>query len=52
MMVKNVYFCVANAKINTSNDGFSIILLGTDCIESLFGCLQTIIGNNAHVNNY
>lgn len=52
MMVKNVYFCVAKAKIDTPNDDFSIILLGTDRLETLFGCLRTIIGNDANVDNY
>ncbi|KAH9032479.1 hypothetical protein EDB85DRAFT_2145593 [Lactarius pseudohatsudake] len=52
MMVKNVFFCVAKAKIDTPNDDFSIVLLGTDRLENLFGCLQTIIGNDANVDNY
>ncbi|KAH9177126.1 hypothetical protein EDB89DRAFT_1845633, partial [Lactarius sanguifluus] len=52
MMVKNVFFCAAKAKIDTPNDDFSIILLGTDRLENLFGCLRTIIGNDANVDNY
>ncbi|KAH9040244.1 hypothetical protein EDB84DRAFT_1647330 [Lactarius hengduanensis] len=52
MMVKNVFFCVAKAKIDTPNDDFSIVLLGTDRLENLFGCLRTIIGNDANVDNY
>ncbi|KAH9165187.1 hypothetical protein EDB89DRAFT_1858599 [Lactarius sanguifluus] len=52
MMVKNVFFCAAKAKVDTPNDDFSIVLLGTDRLENLFGCLQTIIGNDANVNNY
>ncbi|KAH9013987.1 hypothetical protein EDB85DRAFT_1876665 [Lactarius pseudohatsudake] len=52
MMVKNVFFCVAKAKIDTPNDDFSIVLLGTDRLENLFGCLWTIIGNDANVDNY
>ncbi|KAF8267319.1 hypothetical protein EI94DRAFT_1771895 [Lactarius quietus] len=52
LMVKNVFFCVAKAKIDTPNDNFNIILLGTDHLENLFGCLHTIIGNDANVDNY
>jgi hypothetical protein len=52
MMVKNVYFCTAKAKINMLNEDFSIVLLGTNRLESLFRCLWTIIGNNANVDNY
>ncbi|KAH9001811.1 hypothetical protein EDB86DRAFT_3074579 [Lactarius hatsudake] len=52
MMIKNVFFCVVKAKIDTPNDDFSIVLLSTDCLENLFGCLWTIIGNDANVDNY
>ncbi|KAH8989846.1 hypothetical protein EDB83DRAFT_2480927 [Lactarius deliciosus] len=52
MMVKNVFFCVAKAKIDTPNKDFNIILLGTDRLENLFGCLRTIVGNDANVDNY
>ena len=52
IMVKNVFFCVAKAKIDTPNDDFSIVLLGTDCLENLFGCLRTIVGNDSNVDNY
>ncbi|KAH8992608.1 hypothetical protein EDB83DRAFT_2510001 [Lactarius deliciosus] len=43
---------VKNAKVDTPNDDFSIVLLGTDRLENLFGCLWTIIGNDANVDNY
>ncbi|KAI9433400.1 hypothetical protein H4582DRAFT_1819930 [Lactarius indigo] len=52
IMVKNVFFCVAKAKIDTPNSDFNIILLGTDRLENLFGCLRTIVGNDANVDNY
>ncbi|KAH8987060.1 hypothetical protein EDB92DRAFT_2090923 [Lactarius akahatsu] len=52
IMVKNIFFCVAKAKIDTPNNDFNIILLGTDRLENLFGCLRTIVGNNANVDNY
>jgi hypothetical protein len=51
-MVKNIFFCVAKAKIDTFNEEFSIVLLGTDRLENLFGCLWTIIGNDANIDNY
>lgn len=52
IMVKNIFFCAAKAKIDTPNDDFSIVLLGTDRLETLFGCLRTIVGNDANVDNY
>ncbi|KAH9031978.1 hypothetical protein EDB84DRAFT_1588501 [Lactarius hengduanensis] len=52
MMVKNVFFCAAKAKVDTPNKDFSIVLLGTDHLENLFSCLRTIIGNDANVDNY
>ncbi|KAH8995049.1 hypothetical protein EDB86DRAFT_2804872 [Lactarius hatsudake] len=52
LMIKNVFFCVAKAKVDTPNADFNIVLLGTDRLEGLFGCLRTIIGNDANVDNY
>jgi hypothetical protein len=37
LMVKNVYFCVAKAKVNNPQDTFHIISLGTDRLEQFFG---------------
>jgi len=36
VLVKNVFFCVAKAKIRTLDGGFYIVLLGTDRLESTF----------------
>ena len=52
LMIKNVFFCVAKAKVDTPDEDFNIVLLGTDRLEGLFGCLHTIIGNDANVDNY
>ncbi|VDC03828.1 unnamed protein product [Peniophora sp. CBMAI 1063] len=50
LMVKNVYFCVAKAKADLPNEPFFIILLGTDSLESLFGILCTMVGNDANLD--
>ena len=52
LMIKNVYFCVAKAKVDTPDKDFSIVLLGTDRLENLFGCLWTMVGNDANVDNF
>ena len=39
LMIKNAFFCVAKAKVDTPDEDFSIVLLGTDRLENLFGCL-------------
>ena len=52
LMIKNVYFCVAKAKVDTPDEDFSIVLLGTDRLENLFGCLRTMVGNDANVDNF
>ncbi|KAF8176492.1 hypothetical protein BJ912DRAFT_857405 [Pholiota molesta] len=50
IMVKNVYFCVAKAKVDNPNSKFWIILLGTDRLETLFGILRTMIGNDSNLD--
>ncbi|KAF9037331.1 hypothetical protein BDZ89DRAFT_946145, partial [Hymenopellis radicata] len=50
LMIKNVYFCVAKAKIDNPSGMFWIILLGTDRLETIFGILRTIIGTDANVD--
>ncbi|KAF7420950.1 hypothetical protein PC9H_011469 [Pleurotus ostreatus] len=52
IMVKNVYFCVAKAKVDAPDSQFWITLLGTDRLETLFGILRTMIGNDANVDAY
>jgi len=50
IMVKNVFFCIAKAKVDHPNDPFFLVLLGTDQLESLFGILHTMVGNDANLN--
>lgn len=50
IMVKNVFFCVAKAKADHPNQPFFIVLLGTDRLESLFGILRTMVGNDANLD--
>ncbi|PPR03132.1 hypothetical protein CVT24_008485 [Panaeolus cyanescens] len=50
IMIKNVFFCVAKAKVDTPHGRFFLILLGTDRLEIQFGILRTMIGNDANVD--
>ncbi|KAF6746501.1 hypothetical protein DFP72DRAFT_823118 [Ephemerocybe angulata] len=50
IMIKNVFFCVAKAKVDTPDGLFFIILLGTDRIEIHFGILRTVIGNDCNLD--
>ncbi|KAF8148643.1 hypothetical protein B0H34DRAFT_668291, partial [Crassisporium funariophilum] len=50
IMIKNIYFCVAKAKADNPLSQFWIILLGTDRLESLFGILRTMIGNDTNLD--
>ena len=50
IMVKNVFFCVAKAKVDHPNQPFFLVLLGTDRLESLFGILRTMVGNDANLD--
>ena len=50
IMVKNVFFCVAKAKVNHPNDPFFLVLLGTDRLEALFGILRTMVGNDTNLD--
>ncbi|KAJ7737509.1 hypothetical protein B0H16DRAFT_1762357 [Mycena metata] len=52
IMIKNVFFCVAKAKMDTPTAEFFIILLGTDRLEVLFGLIRTAIGTDANVDIY
>ena len=51
IMIKNVLFCVAKAKIDDPDREFWIILLGTDRLEELFGILRTMVGNDTNLDN-
>jgi hypothetical protein len=50
IMVKNIFFCVAKAKIDHPCGPFFILLLGTDHLESLFGILCTMVGNDTNLD--
>lgn len=52
IMIKNVFFCIAKAKVDTPEAWFFIILLGTNRLETLFGILRTMIGNDANLDVY
>lgn len=47
IMVKNVYFCIAKAKVDNPIGKFFLILLGTDRLEDIFGILRTMVGNDS-----
>jgi hypothetical protein len=50
IMIKNVLFCVAKAKIDDPTGELWIILLATDRLEELFGILRTMIGNDTNLD--
>ncbi|KAF5376672.1 hypothetical protein D9615_007901 [Tricholomella constricta] len=50
IMLKNIYFCVAKAKVDDPNGSFWIILLGTDRLEEIFGVLRTMIGSDSNLD--
>ena len=50
VMIKNVYFCVAKAKVDPNITHFYAILLGTDRLEVTFSILRTIVGNDANAD--
>lgn len=49
-MVKNAFICVAKAQIDLPLSEFFLILLGTDRLETLFGILRTMVGNDANLD--
>ena len=50
IMIKNAFFCVAKAKMDHPLDPFFLVLLGTDRLETLFGILRTMVGNDANLD--
>ncbi len=52
LMVKNIFFCVAKAKVDDPDGSFWIGLLGTDRLEELFGIVRTMVGNDANPDIY
>jgi hypothetical protein len=49
-MVKNAFFCIAKAKLDHPMDPFFLVLLGMDRLETLFGILRTMVGNDANLD--
>ncbi|EIW77944.1 hypothetical protein CONPUDRAFT_61354 [Coniophora puteana RWD-64-598 SS2] len=50
LMIKNVFFTVAKAKIDCPLAPFYLVLLGTDRLETLFGILRTMVGSDANLD--
>ena len=50
IMIKNVLFCVAKAKIDDPDGELWIILLATDRLEELYGILRTMVGNDTNLD--
>ncbi|EJD36471.1 hypothetical protein AURDEDRAFT_44063, partial [Auricularia subglabra TFB-10046 SS5] len=49
-MVKNTFICVAKTKISNPEGKFWLLLLGTDRLETAFGILRSIVGNDANAD--
>ena len=39
IMIKNVFYCMAKAKVDNLHGNFYLILLGTDWLETFFGLI-------------
>lgn len=50
LMIKNVFFSVAKAKVDTPHACFFIVQLGTDRLEIHFGILRTVVGNDCNLD--
>ncbi|KAH9025375.1 hypothetical protein EDB85DRAFT_2075051 [Lactarius pseudohatsudake] len=50
LLVKNAYFCVAKAKVYTPDGNFYLVLNGTDRLESTFGVVRSMVGNDANAD--
>src|SRR5258708_24111408 len=50
LMIKNVFFCAAKEKVQDPNNNMYIILLGTDQLETSFGILCTMVGNDTNAD--
>ena len=50
LMVKNVFFCVANTKVNNPVAKFYIISLGTDHLETFFGLVHTAVSMDTNID--
>lgn len=52
IMMKNVFFCIAKAKVDDSSGKFYIITLGTYCLETFFGLVHTAVGTNVNMDMF
>lgn len=50
LLIKNAFFCIAKSKVNIPDGKFWIILLGTDWLESTFGLVWSMVGNDWNVD--
>ncbi|KAI0027437.1 hypothetical protein K488DRAFT_74543 [Vararia minispora EC-137] len=47
---KNVYFCVAKAQVDNPGSNWFLISTGTNGLESIFGVVRTMVGNDANID--
>jgi len=50
IMIKNILFCLAKAKVDNPNRQFWVILCVTNRLEELFRILRTLVGNDANLD--
>ena len=50
LMIKNAFFCIVKMKADNPSGKFYLILLGTDCLETLFGLIRTAVGTDTNVD--
>ncbi|KAI0026716.1 hypothetical protein K488DRAFT_64965 [Vararia minispora EC-137] len=50
ILIKNVFFCVAKAKVDFPDSKYFIYNLGTDRLETQFGILRTMVGNDTNLD--
>ncbi|KAI0026845.1 hypothetical protein K488DRAFT_31761, partial [Vararia minispora EC-137] len=50
LMIKNAYFCVAKAQVDNPGSNWFLISMGTDGLESIFGVVRTMVGNNTNAD--
>ncbi|KAL1674095.1 hypothetical protein EV122DRAFT_221397 [Schizophyllum commune] len=50
LMIKNFLFCIAKAKVDRPNTNYYAVSNGTDRIETLFGILRTMVGNDCNMD--
>ncbi|KAI9432596.1 hypothetical protein H4582DRAFT_1790557, partial [Lactarius indigo] len=50
IMVKNVFYCIAKAKVDNPHGNFYPVLLGTDRLETFFGLIRTAVGTDVNID--